>query len=399
MQNKIIYVGPFRFPIGDAAAARVLNNAKIFRELGYEVSFVSWGGSARECDFVKNGYFYSGFKYISTKEIDVSIGNIFYRIYNHFFNGRYSLNFLKKNIDSDTKCVIVYNPPLYFTNSIIQLCKSKNVKLISDITEWYSSEELPGGKLGLSAILNNLNMAKFQNKIQNKIVISSFLNNYYNKSNNAVIPPLVDINDVKWTNALIEYPKEIKDFEGIRFIYAGNPGKKDLLHIAIEAILKLLHEKHNLQFIIVGMTNNDYMENNGDKRVLSYKNNIIFIGRISQDLIPAYYKLVDFSILLRNINRKTMAGFPTKFTESMTCGVPVITNYTSDIKSYIDDEYNGIIVNEPSANSLCDAIKNKVLLKPNSEIEAMKKACLGTGKEFHYSNYTEQLTKFIGNLK
>ena len=38
-KGSIIYIGGFELPDKNAAAHRVLNNAKIIRELGYEVFF------------------------------------------------------------------------------------------------------------------------------------------------------------------------------------------------------------------------------------------------------------------------------------------------------------------------------------------------------------------------
>lgn len=67
----------------------------------------------------------------------------------------------------------------------------------------------------------------------------------------------------------------------------------------------------------------------------SFHKNVMFLRRVSQDLIPAYYKKADFMVLLRETNRKSMAGFPTKFAESMTVGVPVITNATSDLAKHV----------------------------------------------------------------
>ena len=41
---EFLYIGPYRFPKGDAAAARVLNNVRILRELGHKVRILSFGG-------------------------------------------------------------------------------------------------------------------------------------------------------------------------------------------------------------------------------------------------------------------------------------------------------------------------------------------------------------------
>jgi glycosyltransferase involved in cell wall biosynthesis len=36
-----------------------------------------------------------------------------------------------------------------------------------------------------------------------------------------------------------------------------------------------------------------------------------------------------------------MAGFPTKFVEAITCGIPVVTNNTSDLQFYLKEGVNG----------------------------------------------------------
>lgn len=38
---NILYLGLFRFPEGDAAASRILNNARLFRDLGHTVKILS----------------------------------------------------------------------------------------------------------------------------------------------------------------------------------------------------------------------------------------------------------------------------------------------------------------------------------------------------------------------
>ena len=53
---RILYLGPFRFPDGDAAASRVLNNIRIFKDLGHDVYVLSFGGKYREEDKILNDY-------------------------------------------------------------------------------------------------------------------------------------------------------------------------------------------------------------------------------------------------------------------------------------------------------------------------------------------------------
>ena len=82
MNNKslhIVYMGPFRFPAGDAAAARVLNNARCLRMSGHTVEFLSFGGSYRSEDRVGDLYQFDEFQYRITNDIDRSNENVIRR--------------------------------------------------------------------------------------------------------------------------------------------------------------------------------------------------------------------------------------------------------------------------------------------------------------------------------
>ena len=58
-----------------------------------------------------------------------------------------------------------------------------------------------------------------------------------------------------------------------------------------------------------------------------------------------------------------MAGFPTKFAESLANGIPVITNPTSDIESFISHGKNGFLAKTKKDwfEILCDLIEDKEL--------------------------------------
>jgi len=221
---NILYTGAFRFPIGDAASQRVLNNAKILRELGHEVTFISFGGNTQDADKYQDGaYYYQGFKFIISEDIDVRVGNSFKRLLNFFLTGKNSLRILKKKIQ-EIDVIIAYNPPMYFTSRLMRTCKKNGIYFVSDVTEWFDSNEFPGGKFAPPAWVNNLNMKLTQRRVKNKILISSYLNSFYNSSNNIVLPPLVDSTDPKWS----ELTRVLPDFDGVRIVYAGTPAKKDL---------------------------------------------------------------------------------------------------------------------------------------------------------------------------
>ena len=392
--KTIIYTGAFRFPIGDAAAARVLNNAKIFRALGYNVIFVSYGGCTNESDKGEDGnYYYDGFKYIISADIDVLDMNIIKRIYNFFHSGRKALKIIT-NMQSNFDIVIAYNPSMFFTNKMQSLCNKYNVSFVSDITEWYDSNEFPGGRFSPPALINNFNMHLTQRTVRNKILISSFLDKFYKSSNNIVLPPLVDSNDVKWSCIKQVLPY----FDGVRVIYAGTPAKKDLLEIMLDAVFSCLKRGIKLQFVVVGVTKDDISDYKNYQDVLTFPDNIIFCGRVLQTEVPSYYNVSDFSIIVRKLSRKSMAGFPTKLAETMMAGCPVLLNYTSDISKYIEHGYNGLIMSNWSAIELEKALLYIVNLS-REDIERLKANALKCGLDkFNYSNYIETTKIFLKSL-
>ena len=90
MKKKVIYVGPIRSPNNDAASARVLNNSKLFKNLGYDVLILSWGGSYRNEDLFEDGnYYFNGIQYIITNDIDLK--GFFKRLF--FFWIRFLIGF------------------------------------------------------------------------------------------------------------------------------------------------------------------------------------------------------------------------------------------------------------------------------------------------------------------
>ncbi len=393
MKNKtIIYTGAFRFPNGDAASQRVLNNAKIFRELGYTVEFVSWGGTQREEDGHTDGlYYYQGFKYINTDDIDNKDNlNIIKRIDSFFRRGRSSLSFIESKV-KQTSIIIAYNPPAYFTEKLQSLCEKENVLFISDITEWYSSDETPGGKFAPPYWISEYNMNVVQKKVQNKIVISSFLDSHFAGSNNIILPPLVDMQDEKW----LKNKSVLPVFDGLRIIYAGSPGKKDKLDTILEAVITCLKEGMNIQFTILGVSKRDIINYSCYSDVIAWPNNILFLGRVPQEDVPSFYKASDFSILLREDNRKNKAGFPTKLIESLTAGCPIIVNYTSDISEYVKNETNGIVIADFTKDAVKKALEKATSIDGSCIKKMKSNATLLAENKFDYRSYEEGMVGFL----
>ena len=392
---RIVYCGSFRLPNYDAAAPRVLNNAKLFRDAGHTVQFISWGGKYRDSDLCSDGkYRVDGFEYVITDEMD-AIGGFFAKLRGRMQRGRKSFRMLQA-MHEKPDLIIMYNADYWWTRKMLDFCKKNNIKLANDITEWYDNNELHF----VDIIPNAINMIWLQRKVQNKIVISSYLNNYYEKANNLQLPPMCDPTEKKWNTEVDD--ERIKPFDGITLIYAGNPAKKDCVHTVINAVNQLAQEGKSIRFLILGVTREVYLQRY--HHLLQSEDlhpNIFFLGRVSQDLIPAYYKKADFMVLLREPTRKNNMGFPTKFAESMTAGVPVMCNATSDLRHYVVDGETGFIVKGYSQGDIMDCLRNQVLDLSKSQLTSMKENTMKRNTSFSCSSeiYKNEVKRFIDKLK
>lgn len=388
---RFLYIGPFRFPKGDAAAARVLNNVRILMALGHEVCVLSFGGEKND-----NWQEYEGIPYFVTSDMDThSWKERFDRYTKPYPRCRAVL----KQLVNDTDIIIYYNLTFSFSKWLIPFCKRFGKKLVVDVTEWYSAKEMPGGRWSPIYWMSEYYMRHTLTKIPNRILISSYLANHYPKGNNILLPPLVDIQDAKWMPQGFDYPEIVQKHQGIKVLYSGTPDNKDLLGRLIQATLLVLDESKKIQIIVAGVNEkqglgffekeSDYYEN---------KDHFVFLGRIPQDEVPAFYQIADFSAIIRERSRKNMAGFPTKMAESMATGRPVIASVFSDMTRFVEDGKNGILLNGCSVEAIADGL-NRILALSSEQINSMKLSAKRCGEtRFDYRNYIDSVNDFINKV-
>lgn len=387
---KIVYLGAFRFPDKDAAAARVLNNAKVFKALGHEVEFISWGGEYSDSERLQNGeYSHNGFRYRITNSIDLS-GRSINKMKQYINRVPETIKTLRQ-LDYKPDLVIAYNAGFRLTRSLLKYCSANKIKLANDITEWYEYREMPF----FERIQYWYNMKHLQKRVDNKIVISSYLDRTYASSNNVILPPLCDSTDAKWNIRLKE--GTVSPFNGITLIYAGTPAKKDDLDSVVNAVDDMAKNGRNIRIIILGVTKEQYIMQN-PKVLHELHDNVIFCGRVSQELVPAYYRTSDFMVLLRKPTRKNNSGFPTKVAESFTAGVPVITNMTSDLGKYITNGINGFILKDSSEQSLISTLQT-ILAYDQTHIDRLKKEARSSSSLFELHSYLNIVSSFIAKLR
>lgn len=355
MSKTIVYIGGFELPDKNAAAHRVINNGKAFRELGYNVVFID----ASKEKHISPNIFKTRQKYFEFETYSVPYPNGAKSWFRYLTNIKDYLKVIEKQ--HNVCMVILYNFQAIAMRKMIGYCKQKGIKCCADVTEWRSAK----GEGVIYRILKDSDtwyrMKILHKKLDGLIVISSYLKKYYQKQKNVVlVPTLVDISENKWKNPYT------KSEDVMQLVYAGNPGLKDRLDILITALLNI---DRAYVLDIVGVTKEQFLHYYPELEVaLSKKSNIVFHGRVDHQEALDFVKKANYSCFFRDNDRVSNAGFPTKLAEALTCGTPVFTNITSDIARYVNPN-NGLLVEEVREEQVREKLENaKMILNSGTAV-------------------------------
>ena len=377
--NVIIYIGG-ELPDKDASSIRILSNAKALRKYGYCIKIISMNRELKKNDL----------------KIDCVQGfEVYYIPYPNstidWLKDLTSITIYSKIINkiSSVVGIICYNHRSISLLRLRAYYKKKKIAVFSDCTEWHTTNHLSIPKRIIKTFDINFRMYYVNRKMNGIIAISSFFLKFYENNKNIIlVPPLVDLKEKK----IIDDPEKIVFNEILHFLYAGKMGiDKDLINHCINACYAIRNE--SFIFDIFGCTESDYLKFfPNDKYILQcLKDKISFHGFVSHNVVIEQTKKSDFTLLIRNHNRKNDSGFPTKFGESISCGVPVISTDFSDIKNIIEIYKVGLVLE--NLNDLSELMK-KVIYMPKPDLIKMKKQCLRCDF-FDYKSYVNLLGSFV----
>lgn len=380
----IAYVGPFNFPWGQAGSRRVFGNAKSIVSAGYDVVV----GSGDKFSSIKSletcEYSGSTLSYLGLNELPVSSGYL-QRLWQHLFaSGKNTSNWLSAQ-ETKPEYVIIYGGLAAFGWHIYRWCKKNNVPVIADVVEWYDPSQMLGGRFGPFYLSANVAFHYLYPRFDGVIAISHYLADYFSRYTPVVIvPPTLTVDPIEETGTDIS--------NCLKLVYAGTPGKKDLLDKVVEAVSRVELLGVEIQLTVIGPSERDVIKMCG---LQCLPNSVVVAGRVPQDRVAQLLKASDFSILIRDSLRFTNAGFPTKFVESLAAGVPVIANITSDLGSYLRDGSNGLEVGAPDISAIMNALLRAASLSV-SERDLMKRNAKNDAKVFFSSDaYVQSFKQFL----
>ncbi len=241
--KSVIYLGPFSFPNGGAAARRVLGVAKTLQAAGYDVKVASG-------QMGKDGQASEWFEGIEVFSIGERTAEHLPRILKHaayLTMGKKTIAWLD-TLEHKPQAVVLYSGYSPYLLHLIPWAKRHDVRLVFDAVEWYEPATLVGW---FSPYQLNIELAMrfLLPRVGHVISISDYLHRYYIRRGCrcVLVPPTLDVlaTQARTDGCDAQRPLEL--------VYAGSPGRKDLLDNILEAVLHLRQAGRNIHLSVAGI--------------------------------------------------------------------------------------------------------------------------------------------------
>jgi len=383
----VVYVGPFGFPDGGAAARRILGNAQSLREAGYAVEIASGQ--------MEGPAHYDGFPVHSLGERTAEhMGSTLKRLL-YAGMGRKTVAWLD-NLDSKPAAVILYSGYLPFFMRLLPWARQSGTPLIFDAVEWYDPPTALHWLRSPFYWNSEIAMRFLAHRTGNIIAISSYLERYFQKMGcrTVRVPPTLDTGKIR---ANLE-PAALAP---LTLAYTGTAGHKDLFEVYLEALLALDPEGRRVRLRTAGPTVEEVLalpplRARGARKLPGC---VEVLGHVPHVEAMELTRSADFSVLVRHDARKSHAGFPTKVVESLSVGTPVICNLTSDLGSHIRDGETGLVSADSSPQALKRTLERAVALTLEDRRRMRVAARAEAETSFDYRRYVEPLSRFVARAK
>lgn len=400
-KDIVIYLGAMVMPEGNAGAQRTVSICKCLIELGYQPVVIGLTYDENvPSDILKTKKEYKGITYYEIKYprtlqewaqrmLDVKK---FIQVIDF-----YGVNRIHSVIAIDYEMIALYR--------LYHYCNRNHIHLIADSMEWYEKSTLPFPMSIAKDLDTYIRMHFLYRKIPNAICISHYLFNYHKKiypqKNAAVIPVTVDLQDEKW--------KQVENSESRgdntrTLVYAGNPGNgfiKERLDWLVNTVLELNRMGTFCKLKVIGITKEWYLSQisgaNSVSDTKALEKCVIFCGMKAHRECLEEIKASDFFVIAREDRLVTRAGFPTKLSEGLACGIPVITTPSSDIAAYLKGKDFAFISDGFAYEDFKETVNRAIKLDDAHLCLAKEHAKEYTGLD--YRTFTSELAGFWERLK
>ena len=307
--------------------------------------------------------------------------------------------FYKKNLSEiiqrlNITGVIVYSPQYQLLAPLLNICKDKNVFIIADCGENYS---LSFRHLFNGVIYQQFKFRKLQMKKLDGAIISS--KRWLVETKNAnipatIIPGFLDLNDSYRNNASLKSDK-------LQITFMGKFSGRELPSIIIKALRICKQNKLNFKLNIVGSFNSGWFEGYWHRKLTrnSYiRNDINVTGYVSNIEKDNILRKTDIFIMLRKPSQETEFLYPSRVSEYLFSGNPVILTNTASLNEFFLQGSGAYFISNKNDSEELAELVMKLADRPLERFKSGKK-----GREYAVKNFSlkvmgERLSDFINHI-
>lgn len=381
---SVVYVGPVDFHSSSAPAQRMMGISQSLVLAGDRVHVGSGARSAPDSSLSNLG----NVQVSLLAELPDPRWNRIRRVLRGLTCGGATVSWIKR-LDPTPDVILLYGTPIGYLVRLLPLARRLGVPLAIDVTEWYQSSHLPGGRFGPFAIANMVAMRFLAKRADGVIAISQRLEKHFSAPGTATlrIPPLFASIDGVEDNSVREGP--------LTLCYVGSPGLKDkqtLLNL-VSLPLALGLSSSDLRVHIAGVDKSAAIDLLGNRILKAVHHECLhFYGRVTSDHARRIVSYSHFSVLQRGNQRYAQAGFPSKVPESLLLGTPVMVNLTSDLSLFLVDGTNSTILADETLEALVAGVSEALRQTYNFDRRAIASAA-----KVHFSpaQFADPLHNFL----
>lgn len=394
--QTIIYIGGFELPDRNAAAQRVRNNGGILRALGYRVVLVGvsrlrpydrkvYPADAGDSDVEawETGYPASKSDWFDTIRADWPMRQL-------IGNGALEA--------TDIAAIICYNYPAIAQAKLAQLARDCGALALADCTEWYATRRWTS----VANIAKNVDVAArmywINRRMDGIITTSPYMSRHYGANGMPIVEIPTLIEDMSGSGAAALRESSPLPLFAVASGFAEDTRAQDI-HDRIDWILELLDtvvdDVPPFVLRIAGVDRERYLSVFPDHAAMIARlgERVDFLGRIPRSRLLERLEQAAFAFVLRNESRVTLAGFPSKYSEAVSFGTPVIINRIPSVEPYHVEGRTGFAINTDNREDAAIALR-RILNHDRLEIAAMKRHCRGS-RIFSSGSFVEPVRAFL----
>ena len=176
----------------------------------------------------------------------------------------------------------------------------------------------------------------------------------------------------------------------------GSIYKNNGIEEMIDAFKRLKVVTPGIKLLLAGRVFDEYREE-FNSIVLPLGDAVEIIGEFSPEDLPALYDKIDISLQLSRRTDWFKNITPTKFFETLACGVAVITSDIGDLREIIEMYNCGIVVDETSIESVYLGMK-RLVEDPALRLKIAENGLKAVKERYNWNIMEQKIIKVYGTL-